>query len=81
MIEQPNVTTYQENLADACELLGYALSKLSLRREAHEAFKEAQTMYQKLAQSNSENARYKASLLEIGTMLAESEKASKTNSP
>jgi eukaryotic-like serine/threonine-protein kinase len=81
VIEQPNVTTCQDNLADACELLGYALTKLGLRREAHEAFKEAQTMYQKLAQSNSENGRYKASLLEIETMLTESEKASKTNSP
>ena len=75
VIEQPNVTTYQDNLASACEMLGYALTKLGQHREAREAFKEARTNYQRLVQSNSENAGFKQSLLEVETMMAESEKA------
>ncbi len=81
LIKEPNSTTCQENLANSCELLGYTLTKLGQHREAHEAFMEARTMYQKLVQSNSENSRYKDLLREVETMVAESEKASKTHSP
>ena len=81
MIEQPSVTTYQDNLATACELLGYALTKLGQHREAQEALKEARTMYHRLIQSNSENAGFKKSLLEVETTLAESEKAREPTLP
>ena len=40
---------------------------------------EARTMYQRLVQSNSENARYKESLREIEAKLAESEEGFKTS--
>ena len=77
VIEQPSVTTYQDNLAAVCEELGHTLHRLGQHREAQEAYNEARTMYQRLTQSNSENARYKEALREMETMLAESENALK----
>jgi tetratricopeptide (TPR) repeat protein len=77
VIEQPNVTIYQDNLAGACEWLGSTLIELGQHKEAREAFKEARTNYQRLIQSNSESARYKQSLLDVDSTLAECEKALK----
>ena len=81
VIEEPSVTTSQDNLANTCELLGYALTNLGRHREANEAFKEARTLYQQLVQSNSENSSYKNFLREAENMVAESANASKTNPP
>jgi eukaryotic-like serine/threonine-protein kinase len=81
VIEQPNVTTYQDNLAGACEQLGSTLTTLGQHREAREAYDEARSMYQRLVQSNSENPRYKESLLRLETLLAEPVKASKPARP
>jgi tetratricopeptide (TPR) repeat protein len=77
VIDVPNSTTNQDNLASACGLLGDTLSKLGQHQEAQEACKEARTMYQNLVRSNPENPMYKTYLLETENMLAESEKASK----
>ena len=77
VFEQPSTTTYQDNLAGVCGVLGYTLHRLGQHREAQEAYREARTMYQRLVQSNSENARYKEELRELETALAESEKALK----
>ncbi len=46
------------------------------RRRGHSHL-EARTNYHKLIQSNSESARYKQSLLDVDTKLAECEKALK----
>jgi eukaryotic-like serine/threonine-protein kinase len=81
VFEQPSTTTYQDNLAGACGILGYTLHRLGQHREAQEAYKEARTMYQRLTQSNSENTRYKEALRDIEAALAESEKASKPAFP
>ena len=81
VIEQPSTTIYQDNLGNACGFLAYELQKLGQHREANEALQEARTMFQRLVQSNSENARFKESLREIEMMLAECEKALKAAVP
>jgi eukaryotic-like serine/threonine-protein kinase len=81
VIEVPNSTPNQDKLASACALLGYVLNSSGQYREAQEAYKEARTMYQSLVRSNPENPEYKAFLVEIESVLAESENALKTAVP
>ena len=78
VIEQPNITISQQNLGTTCETLGRMLLNQGQHREALDAYKEARTMFQKLVQSNRENASYKEQLVDVETRTAEVEKALKS---
>ena len=78
VIAHPNLTKNQDALASACAVLGSTLATLGQHRGAQEAYRSATIIRSSF--NPIRKSRYKESLLEVETKLAESEKASKPQS-